>query len=223
MKAHLTMKKEGGRLRMNIKEILDKISGVQTIESIKSTLGIDTSKAIYLVHRLRKKGYVKTKQNSNNVRIYYISRENALGGIGYIDILNKYSPIKLSSSEVYKIYGREVSIEETIIYAVKTRKLRYILSSLALFKRIDNWTELYRLAKINNLVREIGALYELVEVIIPRVKKIPKSYLHYGLPSENEKFIYLLPTFKSRDYSFIENKWRVYLPFNKEDLLEYRK
>lgn len=223
MAAHLTMKKEGRRRRMNLKEIMDKISGVQTIESIKSTLNIDASKAIYLIHRLRKKGYVKTKQNSNNVRVYYISRENALGGIGYIDVLNKYSPIKLSSSEVYKIYGREVSIEETIIYAVKTRKLRYLLSSLALFKRIDNWVELYRLAKINNLIREIGALYELVEVIIPRVKKMPKFYLHYGLPKENEKFTHLLPTFKSRDYSFIENKWRVYLPFNKEDLLEYRK
>src|SRR3989344_8903934 len=121
-----------GGEKMNMQEIINKLSGIQTIESIKSSLGIDKSKAIYIVYQLRKKGYVITKQDSNNTRIYFIARENLLGGTSYLDILNKYSPIKLFSSEVYKVYGREISIEETIIYAVKTRKVRYILSSLAL-------------------------------------------------------------------------------------------
>lgn len=192
---------------------------MQTIESIKSALKVNRIRAIYIVHKLRKKGYVITRQDSNNVRIYYISRENALGGVSYIDILNKYSPIKLSSSEVYKIYGRKVSIEETIVYAVKTRKLRYILASLALFKKITDWTELSRLAKKNNLTREIGALYDLARTTL-RMKKMPKFYLK-RLPKETDKFNYIIPSFKSEDYNSIEKKWKVYIPFNKRDLIEY--
>lgn len=138
MPTHLTMKTQ---------DIINRINGIQTIESIKSALKINNTRAIYLIYRLRKKGYVTTKQGPNHTRIYNISIENALGGASYIDIINKYSPIKLSSSEVYKIYGREISIEETIIFALKTRKLRYVLASLALFKKIKNWNELYRLAK----------------------------------------------------------------------------
>ncbi len=207
--------------RLTIQELMNKISGMQTIESIKNILSIDRTKAIYLIHRLRKKGYVITKQGSDNVRIYFIARENALGGQSYVDILNKYSPVKLSSSEVYKIYGRDISIEETIVYAVKTRKFRYILSSLALFKKIEDWAELYRLAKKNNLIREIWALYSLVEITLPRIKKMPKIYARHGLPHKKDKFVDIIPNFKSRDYFSIENKWKVHVPFNKEDLIEY--
>ena len=208
--------------RMNMQETVDKLSGMQTIESIKSSLGIGKSKAIYIIYKLRKRGYVITKQDSHNIRIYFIARENALGGTSYLDILNKYSPVKLSSSEVYKIYGREISIEETIVYAVKTRKIRYLLSSLALFKKIKNWVELYRLAKKNNLVREIGAIYDLVESNFPRIKKTSKYYLKHALPKDDKKFIYIIPKLKSKDFCSIEQKWKVHIPFNKEDLAEYK-
>ena len=214
--------RKGFLQKMTTQEIMNKISGVQTIGSVKSALNVDRTKAIYLIHKLRKKGYVLTKQDPNNVRIYYIAQENALGGTSYIDIINKYSPIKLTSSEVYKIYGREVSIEETIIYSIKTRRFRYILSALALFRRIKDWPELYKLAKKNNLIREIGALYDLVEINLSKVKKMSKLYLTYGLPSEKDKFTYLIPSFRSNDFKDIENKWKVYLPFNKVDLVWYK-
>ena len=207
--------------RLNTEKILEKIKGIQTIESIKSTLGISHSKAVYVVYRLRKKGYVVTKQDSNHNRIYSISRENALGGTSYVDILNKYSPIKLASSEVYKIYGHQISIEETIVYSVKTRRLRYVLSSLALFKRIKNWNQLYDLAKKNDLLREIGALYELVEITFPRVKKINRFYLRHSIPKNKEEFKYLIPSLSSKDFSDIEKKWKIYIPLNKIDLMDY--
>lgn len=214
--------RKGVLASMATQELMNKISGVQTIESIKSVLKIDRARAIYLVYKLRKKGYVITKQDPDNIRIYYIAQENALGGTSYIDIINKYSPIKLTSSEVYKIYGRKVSIEETIVYAVKTRRLRYILSALALFRKIENWSELYRLAKKNDLVREIGALYSLVEIILPKVKKMPKLYLAHGLPAKDEHFRYVIPLLSSTDFKEIENKWRVHLPFNNSDLGGYK-
>lgn len=214
------MKKGAHKVKM--KDLVRKLSGIQTIESIRSRLKIDRNKAIYLVYRLRKKGYVLTKQDSDNSRIYFISKENVWGGKSYVDILNEHSPIKLSSSEVYKIYGRDISIEETIVYAIKTHSLRYILSSLALFKRINNWSELYRLAKKNNIVREIGALYTLVEVNFPKIKKINKKFLNLALPTNKGEFRYIIQNLRSKDFYPIEKMWRIYIPFNKRDLAEYR-
>ncbi len=207
---------------MKTRDVVKKINGIQTIKSIMSILNINKSKAIYLVYKLRKKGYVITKQDSHHSRIYFISSQNLLGGESYLDILNKYSPIKISSSEVYKIYGRNISIEETIIYSIKTHKFRYILSSLALFKRIENWSELYNLSKRNNLIREVGALYELIESNFPKVKKINKKFLNIGLPNKDDNFNYIIPNIKSKDFHSIEEKWKVYIPFNKEDLMEYK-
>jgi hypothetical protein len=206
---------------MKTLDLITSIKGVQTLESIKSKLGIDTKKAVYFIHRLRKKGYVKTKYDSNKKRIYYISPENVLGGTSYIDIINKYSPIKLSSAEVYRIYGREVSIEETIVYAVKTRKLRYILASLALFKRINNWNELFRLAKQNNLLREVGALYDLSTRVICKIRKMDKKFRYHALPKADEPYKYILPDLRSGDYKDIEKVWKIYIPFNIADLMDY--
>lgn len=215
------MNKKRGKVNLNTEQILEKISGIQTIESIKSILGVNSNKAIYLIYRLRKKGYVITKQDSNHNRIYSISRGNVLGGISYVDILNKYSPIKLASSEVYKIYGRDVSIEETIVYALKTRRLRYILSSLALFKKIRDWNRLYNLGKKNGLLREIGALYGLAEITFSRIKKINRFYIRHSLPKHGDEFKYIIPNSRSKEFTEIEERWKVYIPLNKIDLMEY--
>ena len=106
--------------------------------------------------------------------------------------------------------------------SLKTKKFRYVLASLALFKKIKNWHELYRLAKKNNLVREIGALYNLTEIIFPKIKKMPKFYANRALPKKIDKFTYIIPPFKSRDYIIMEDRWKVHIPFNKRDLEEYK-
>lgn len=208
---------------MKTMDLINSIRGVQTLESIKSKLNIDTRKAVYFIHRLRKKGYVKTKYDSDKRRIYYISSENILGGTSYVDIINKYSPIKLSSADVYKIYGREVSIEETIVYAVKTKKLRYILASLALFKRINDWDELFRLAKQNNLLREIGVLYDLSIKVIRKTKAMGKKFRYHALPKADESYKYIIPDLRSGDYKNIEKTWKIYIPFNAADLEDYQR
>jgi len=208
---------------MKVNELIEKVNGIQTIESIKNALNVDRTRAIYLIYRLRKNGYVITKQDSNNSRIYFISKQNRLGGTSYIDIINENSPIKLSSSEVYKIYGRNVSIEETIVYALKTHRFRYILASLGLYKKINNWKELYRLAKKNDLIREVGALYYLSRMIIPRVKKMSKFFEYHALLKNENKYRYIIQNLKSKDFSSIEEKWKVFIPFSNEDLVGYHK
>ena len=206
---------------MKTEKLLQELAGIQTIQSVMDILKVDKKKAIYYLHRLRKKGYIKTKRQSNNRRVYNISLENKLGGKSYYEIINQYSPIKIATPIIYKIYGKEPSLEETLIYAIKTKSFRTVLASLALFKRIDNWTELYNLAKENHIERQVGALYDLARKIM-RVRRMVKKFRNNSLPKEGFKFGYVIPELKSKDFKEIEATWKIYLPFNMEDLEEYR-
>lgn len=206
---------------MDTKTLLKLLEGVYTLESIMDILEVNRQKAIYCIHRLRKEGYVKTKRLRNNLRLYNISFANKVGGIGYYDIINSQSPVKISPPVVYKIHGKLPSNEETVIYALKTGSLRTILAALALFKRITHWSTLYRLAKKEGLGRQVGALYDLSRKIT-RTKRMSKRFRNNALPKEEESFEYILPGLKSKDFKSIENLWKVYLPFNKADLEAYR-
>lgn len=202
-------------------ELMQKLAGIQTIESVMDILKVDKKMAIYYLHRLRKSGYVKTRRRSNNRRVYNISLENKLGGKSYYEIINQYSPIKISTPIVYRIYGKEPSLEETLIYAIKTKSLRTILASLALFKKISNWVELYNLAKENHIERQVGALYDLARHVM-KVRKMSLKFRSSALSKKEYKFEYIVPELKSKHFMEIENIWRIYLPFNKKDLEEYQ-
>ena len=206
---------------MEKRELLQKLAGIQTIESIMDILNVDKRMAIYYIHSLRKKGYVKTRRQSNNRRVYNISLDNKLGGKSYYDIINKYSPIKISTPIIHKIYGKEPSLEETLIYAIKTKSLRTILASLALFKKINAWVELYNFAKENHIERQVGALYDLARHII-KVRRMTNKFRSSALPKKEYKFEHIIPELKSRDFTEIEKVWKIYLPFNKKDLEEYK-
>ena len=200
--------------------MLRKLDGVQTIESIMSILGANKTRAIYVVHKLRKNGYVKTLLAPDRRRVYYISYENKLGGTSYYEIINRHSPIKLSEPETYKIYGRDVSIEETLIFAIKSRKIRLILASLALFKSIHNWSLLYKLARVNRVERKVGALYDLSRKIM-RVRRMNRRIRGRMLPKGNDPWVDVIEGFGSTDFTGVENIWKVHLPFNRSDMEGY--
>ncbi len=208
-------------LIMKTEETLHKLSGIQTIESVMDTLNADKKSAVYYIHRLRKQGYVKTKRLSNNKRVYNISQENKLDGISYYEIINQYSPVKVATPAIYRIYGKEVSLEETLIYAIKTKSHRVILAALALFKKINNWKELHRLAMENHIERQAAALYELARRIM-RVRKMSRKFRNNALPKKGSQFEYVIPGLKSKDFREIEELWKIYLPFNKKDLEAYK-
>src|SRR3989338_1872514 len=151
---------------METEVLLKKLEGVQTIDSASNILKMSKEGAIYYIFRLRKEGYVKTKLLSNKKRVYNISFENRLKGTSYYEIINKYSPVKISTPKTYMMYGKEPSLEETIIYAIKTQSFRTILASLALFRKIDDWSNLYQLAKKNHIERQVGALYDVARKIM---------------------------------------------------------
>ena len=97
---------------------------------------------------------------------------------------------------------------------------RTILAALALFKKIDNWVELYHLAKENHRQRQVGALYDLARQIM-KVRKMSHTFRSRSLPGKGHTFRYVIPGLRSKDFINIEKKWKMYLPFNKQDVEEY--
>jgi hypothetical protein len=207
---------------MDYQKLLKKIEGIQTIKTIMEILDVDKSKAIYYIHKLRKEGYVKTKAASDKSRIYYIYRKNKLGGTSYYEIINRYSPIKLAESSFYRIYGRDPSLEETLIFAIKTKKVRVIIASLSLFKHIKNWTLLGKLARKNKVERSVGGLYDISRKVI-KTKKMSEQLRRSILPEKNSEYAYMIEGFKSKDFKDIEETWKIRIPLNKADLEEYKR
>ena len=206
----------------NMNEIARELNGLNTIKMIENTLNVDRTMAIYIVYKLRKLGFVKTKYQSNKKRVYHISLKNAFGGISYIDIINKYSPLKLMVGEVHKIHDREPSIEETLVYSIGMKSVRYIISSLILFRKVRNRCALYEYAKKKNIVRDVAALYDISRLVIPKVRRMPKRFRTLATPKKSDKFRYIINNLDSNDFKEIENKWKVYIPLNYSDLTAYR-
>ncbi|MBI2523591.1 hypothetical protein HYW19_04315 [Candidatus Woesearchaeota archaeon] len=206
---------------METEILLKRLEGVQTIDSASNILKTNKPKTIYYLFRLRKEGYVKTKRLSDNKRVYSISFENKLKGTSYFEIINRYSPVKIATPITYKIYGKNPSLEETLVYSIKTGSLRTVLASLALFKKITNWSELYQLAKKNRIERQVGALYDLAKKIM-RVRRMHDRFRNNALPNKDYNFEYTIPGLMSKDFRYIEKTWKIYLPFNKNDLSDYK-
>jgi hypothetical protein len=204
---------------MTINDLLKRLEGIHTIETVMDTLHLTKQKAIYAIYRLRKNGYVKTK-TSGRKKVYHISFENRLNGTSYIDIINKHSPIKIATSTTHLIYGKIPSTEETLIYAIKTQSVRTILAALALFRTITDWAQLYQLAKKNHLERQVGALYDVARKVT-LVRRMTKRFRNNALPQQSYEWRYVVPGLQSDDFKNIEKVWKVYLPFNKKDLEEY--
>lgn len=209
---------------MRTQELLEKTKGYTTLALLQQELGVNAKKAIYYVHRLRKRGYVQTHLLKNRARSYHISPFNAIGGTSYIEELNKYNPIglKIMPPEVHQIYDKELKPEELMIFALKQQRVRFVLASLGLFRAITNWSLLYKLAKKENLVRPIAALYELARRAVPKVRKMPQRFKTLAKPKKTDKYIELIDKFSSDNFQNIEKKWKVYIPMNQADLNDVR-
>jgi len=206
---------------MKLKKVLKQIEGMQTIKSIMTLLDITKPAAIQLIYRLRKEGYVNTNRTNDKTRVYDISYENKLKGTNYYDLINKYSPIKIAARQKYIIYGKNPTLEEVLIFALKTKSVRTIIAAMALFRYIKDWPKLYRLSKNNYLERQTGALYDVMKKIT-KIRKMTKRFRNNALPKQNYSFCFVIDNLKSNDFKDIEKIWRVYLPFNKQDLEVYR-
>ena len=209
---------------MKILNLAKKIEGLQTVSTISKTLNISERTAINYVSLLRKAGYLReTIYGAKKIRMYKISllKRKMIGNPGFYEVLDKNSRVGVYSPyEEDRIYGKKLSIEETIVRAVKTRKFRIILSSLGLFSKVRDWKKLNYYAHKEGLGRNIGALYDVARKVI-KVRKIDKRVKNSLLKSKvKSKFI--IPLIKSKDLKDIEDEWNVYIPFNKSDLEVYK-
>lgn len=209
---------------MKTEELVNALNGLQTIRSVQQTLNIDRARAIYLLYRLRKEGYLKTTKASDQTRRYRISPENRHNPASYIDIINKntVSGCKLMAFKPYIIHGRSPSTEEAIIYALGKRDIRWIIALLGSFRKIKDWNLLYRLAKKEYLVREVAALYDVARLVVRKVRRMPKRFKTLATPKRQDRYKYIVEDFSSLHFQNIEKKWKVYIPLNWGDLEEYK-
>jgi len=205
-------------------KLAEYLQGIYTLKTLADRLKIDKSKAIYVIHRLRKLGYVKTSYGAGNNRIYYIFLRNKQKGIRYTDRINEAAPnpaIRIASTDSYYIHDRVPSYEEALIYAIKQDSVRYIIASLSIFRKITDWSLLYKLAKKEDLVGKVAALYEIARKVIRKVRKIPKRFLTLAEKRKTNQFHYIVQGISSDDFKDVEKKWKVYIPLNRADLEEY--
>jgi len=201
--------------------LLKKLEGLQTVESIQKKLNIARSTAVKYVHLLKKSGFVETSGGGKQPRFYRIGllKSKRLGNPGVYDIINKHSPIKLRAIES-RIVGKKLTIEETLVRAIESREFRTILASLALFNHIKDWGLLYKLAKEKNIRKKVGALYDTARRMI-KIRKMDKR-IYKKLLEAKEKERYIIKGLKSDDYKDIEKGWKVNIPFNRADLMRYK-
>src|SRR3989344_6589920 len=197
-------------------ELLRKIEGWQSAEDLARELNIKKESAINLISRLKKEGYVSTIGGGRKVRIYKIkSRKQRKRDYGMFDIINKYSTRQLQISEwydhqVHGVYGPE----EALIDAIGTQSFRVILASLHLFKHITDWKKLYKLANERDCWNKVGALYDVARLFFKAVR-IPSRYYHVL----SQKWVQL-SQLRKKNFPDIAEKWRVFIPFNINDMRE---
>ncbi|MEK6915436.1 MAG: hypothetical protein AABW89_02750 [Nanoarchaeota archaeon] len=206
-------------------KLAESLQGIYTLETFENRLKIERSKAIYVIHRLRKLGYVKTSYEAGKKRLYNISLKNKQKGISYTQWISKASPTVsyaiVAPPNDYYVHDRTPSYEEALIYAIKQKDVRYLIASLILFRKISDWNLLYNLAKKDDLVSEVVALYETARKIVKKIKRMPKRFLNLAKKRKTNQFRYIVQGISSDDFKDVEKKWKVYIPLNRADLEEY--
>lgn len=201
-------------MTLDIDELLIKLEGLHTVETVAQALHIKKQSALNLLTKLKKQQYVTVQGGGKVKRLYKITPYKQLPRHpGMFDIINKYSPhMKLQPWYDHQVHG-PYGPEEALIDAIQTQNFRVILASTRLFGHIKDWPKLYALAKEKNCWQKVGALYDVARLFF----KVRKMLTHYRkLPTT---FLYLISPYKTKEplFTAIERKWQVYIPFRKQD------
>lgn len=206
--------------KKDIFEIVRKLEGLQSVESIMKILGVKRKTAINYISELRKRGYVEYYSAGRNKRIYKISViKSKLGGENLYEIINKYSKIKVNESCKHIFHNKKLKVEEALVLALKTQNFRLIIASLNLFNHIKNWKLLNEVAKKHRVQRQIGALYDVTSLFI-KIKKMDNRIKKSMLKGKGDKYIY--DKIKTKEFFNIAKKWKVEIPFKKNDLIRLK-
>ena len=205
---------------MNIEGIAKKLKGLQTVSSISKVLNVDRRTAINYAWKLRKSEYLENVYGGK-VKIYRInSLIKKKTGYSLYEILNENSKVKVTVRENYIIHSsKKPSIEEVLARAIASNEFRIVLASIGLFNRIKNWSRLKHFARSYTIERKVGALYDVARETI-KVRKMDERTRKSLLNSKGSS--YIIKPLRSKSFKNIEKEWKVFIPFNKQDLEVYK-
>ncbi|HLD87018.1 MAG TPA: hypothetical protein VJB12_03055 [Candidatus Nanoarchaeia archaeon] len=202
---------------MDIEDTARKLEGLHTIETAMEALGMTRQSAINFLSRLKKEGFMSTRQGPKK-RLYRITPYRQRPRYeGMFDILNKYNPtFQLSPWYDHQVHGK-YGVEDAILDAIDTHSFRAILATLRLFGRITDWPYLYREAKRRGSWQKVGALHEVARMNF-RMRPMPRYYGPPAVSSWRQ-----MTQLKDRgNFPDVQQKWKIFIPFNKKDIDQVR-
>lgn len=203
-------------------EIAKKLQGLHTVSTMSKNLGVKKRTAVNFAWKLRKNGYLTSTGGGGNIKFYRISpiKFKKIGGYSLYGLVNKYSRIKLNTTEEYIIHSKkEPTVEEILVRAIAFGEFRLMLASLDLFNKIKNWSRLKEFAEDYRIGRNVGALYDVARKFI-KVRRMDERTRKALLKSNGKKFLFY--RVKSKNFQDIEKKWNVFIPLNKQDMEIYK-
>ena len=200
---------------MNLHDVLWKLEGLHTVETVMDELHLKKQSALNLLSRLTKEGHVTISGGGRKKRVYNITlTKQRLRVHGMWDVLNAYNPsFKLRPWYDHQVHG-VYSVEEALVDAVHMKSFRISLAALRLFQHVKNWKKLHDLAMAAGCMQQIGALYNVARIFL-KVRTMPKKYKTHTYQQWQ-----LLSHLKKKNFSPISTYWRVYIPFNENDIRE---
>ena len=148
--------------------------GKYTVETFARERNLSRQTAINLLSKLKKKGLARATGGGKQVRIYTITRKPEKETNGFYDIVNRYSPIKLTPSFQHYTHGR-YTVEHAIIDGLRMNDARTIDAIMHLFRHVTSWKRLMSLAKKQGLQKELLRSYNHAKNKT-RVKSMPRRY-----------------------------------------------
>lgn len=210
-------------------DAIRRIEGLQTVETAQEALGLTRQSTINLLSKLKKEGHVTVKGGGPQPRLYKVTRYKQLPREkGMFDLLNECNPhFKLAEWYDHQVHG-EYTVEDAILDAIDTSSFRAILATLRCFNHVKDWKKLYNEAKKRGSWNKVGALYDVARLFF-RTRRMPARYRKVvGKSSEEvmkgevgKEGWQQLSRLKNRDnFPGIEQRWKVHIPFNENDVRE---
>ncbi len=201
---------------MKEENILRKLEGLHTIETVMDELGIGRQSALNLLSKLKKEQHVTVSGGGRRKRLYKITMRKQLPRVpGMWDILNKYNPdFQLNPWYDHQVHGK-YTVEDVIVDAIETRSFRIILATLRLFNHVTDWPRLYKNAKEKSSWQKVGALYDVAKMFF-KVRRMPEKYRK----EKSWRKLFLIRRYITEDKRFlpVERQWNVPIPFKLGDI-----
>ena len=153
---------------------MDNIMEKHTIETYAQKYNLSKQAALNKLTKLKQQGYVTVSGGGPQKRIYSLYKKPQEKTNGFYNLINKYSPEKLTPQFEHYVKGK-YSIEHAIIDAIQIGDVRTLEAAQHLFRHVTNWKRLFTLAKKKNCEKQVKELYVKARQNT-KVKKIPQRY-----------------------------------------------